>query len=46
MKKAIENGLSRDEIVATITQLAFYAGWPAAMTALQIARKLFDETGK
>ncbi|MCX5543020.1 carboxymuconolactone decarboxylase family protein [Paraburkholderia sp. CNPSo 3076] len=46
LKKAIENGLSRDEIVATITQLAFYAGWPPAMTALQIARKLLDETGK
>jgi 4-carboxymuconolactone decarboxylase len=43
-KRALENGLSHDEIIATITHLAFYAGWPPAMTALGIARKVFDET--
>lgn len=45
LKKALENGLTREEIIATITHLAFYAGWPPAMTALQIARKVFDEVG-
>jgi len=43
LKKALENGVTRDEIVEAITQLAFYAGWPPAMTALQIARKVFAE---
>lgn len=43
LKKALENGISREEIIGTITHLAFYAGWPPAMTALQIARKVFDE---
>ena len=43
--KGLENGLSRDEIVAAITHTAFYAGWPTAMTALQIARKVFDDAG-
>ena len=43
--KAIENGLTRDEVIATITHLAFYAGWPPAMTALQIARKAFADAG-
>jgi 4-carboxymuconolactone decarboxylase len=43
LKKALENGVARDEIVATIAQLAFYAGWPPAMTALGIARKVFDD---
>jgi len=43
LKKALENGVTRDEIIGTITHLAFYAGWPPAMTALQIARKVFDE---
>lgn len=43
LRKALENGVTRDEIVETITHLAFYAGWPPAMTALQIARKAFDE---
>jgi len=43
LKKALENGVTRDEIIGTITHPAFYAGWPPAMTALQIARKVFDE---
>ena len=43
LKKALENGVTRDEIIAVITQLAFYAGWPPAMTGLQIARKVFTE---
>ena len=46
LKKALENGLTRDEIVGTITHLAFYAGWPPVMTALQIARKVFEEAGE
>jgi 4-carboxymuconolactone decarboxylase len=46
LKKALENGLTRDEIVATITHLAFYAGWPPAMTALQITRTIFQEAGR
>ncbi|HEY0424571.1 MAG TPA: carboxymuconolactone decarboxylase family protein [Rhodopila sp.] len=40
---AVENGVTKDEIIATITHLAFYAGWPPAMTGMQIARKVFDE---
>ncbi|RBP03271.1 carboxymuconolactone decarboxylase family protein [Roseiarcus fermentans] len=42
---ALENGVTREEIVAAITHLAFYAGRPPAMTALQIARKVFEEAG-
>jgi 4-carboxymuconolactone decarboxylase len=45
LKKAVENGLTRDEIIGAITHLAFYAGWPPAMTALPIARKVFEELG-
>src|SRR6185369_7559789 len=37
LKKALENGVSRDEIGEVITHLAFYAGWPTASTALSIA---------
>ena len=43
LQRALDNGLTRAEIIATITHLAFYAGWPPAMTALGIARKLFDD---
>jgi 4-carboxymuconolactone decarboxylase len=45
LKRAMENGITKDEIIAIITLLAFYAGWPSAMTALSIARKVFDEAG-
>jgi 4-carboxymuconolactone decarboxylase len=45
VKHALANGVTRDEIVETITHLAFYAGWPPAMTALTIARRVFDNIG-
>ena len=41
--RALENGVTREEIGELITHLAFYAGWPAAMTAGRVARKVFDE---
>ena len=44
LKKALQNGVTRDEIIETITHLAFYSGWPTANTALSIARKVFEET--
>src|SRR3954451_17259323 len=37
--RAIENGVTPDEIIEAITHLAFYAGWPAANTAVGIARE-------
>ncbi len=43
LKRALENGLTKDEVVETITHLAFYAGWPCASTALGIARRVFSE---
>ncbi|MGZ0198751.1 carboxymuconolactone decarboxylase family protein [Streptomyces sp. RM1] len=36
--KARENGVSDTELIATVTHLAFYAGWPKAMSALTVAR--------
>ena len=45
LKKALENGVTRQEISEVITHLAFYAGWPPASTAVAIARKVFEETG-
>ena len=44
MKRAIDNGLSVEELIEAITHIAFYAGWPNAMTALTTARKLFGQT--
>lgn len=43
IKFAVQNGLSREEITETITHLAFYAGWPAAISAADIAVEVFKE---
>ena len=39
--RAIENGVKQDELVELITHLAFYAGWPNAMSAMTRAKELF-----
>src|SRR6476646_3803596 len=43
LKKALENGVTREEIIEAITHLAFYSGWPTASSALTIARQVFAE---
>ena len=40
--RALDNGLTKNELSEVITHLAFYAGWPAAMTAAQVAKDVFD----
>ena len=40
---ALENGLSVEELSEAITHLAFYAGWPNAMTAINQLKKIADE---
>ncbi len=42
MALARTNGLSNDEIVETLTHLAFYTGWPNAITAAGVAREVFS----
>ena len=43
---ALENGVTRDELVEAITHLAFYAGWPSAITAVTVAREVFAGAGR
>lgn len=43
MKKALENGVTQDELVEVITHLAFYSGWPTASSALTAARATFSQ---
>jgi 4-carboxymuconolactone decarboxylase len=42
LQRALSNGVSKDEIGELITHLAFYAGWPAAMTAALVAKDVFE----
>ena len=37
--RAIENGVTPDELIELITHLAFYAGWPSAMSAITKAKE-------
>jgi 4-carboxymuconolactone decarboxylase len=42
LRRARENGLSEAELVEAITHLAFYSGWPNAVTAISIAKEVFQ----
>jgi len=46
LRRALDNGVSRDELVELITHLAFYAGWPTAMSALTAAKGVFAQAGE
>ncbi len=39
--RAKQNGLSETELAEVIIHLAFYAGWPRAMSAVKVAREVF-----
>ncbi|WP_030831311.1 carboxymuconolactone decarboxylase family protein [Streptomyces hygroscopicus] len=43
LRVALENGLSVAELAEAITHLAFYAGWPNAMTAITRLKQIADE---
>ena len=43
LNRARENGLSETELVEVITHLAFYAGWPRAMSAIRVAKDIFKK---
>ena len=43
LNRARENGLSETELVEVITHLAFYAGWPRAMSAIRVAKDVFKK---
>jgi 4-carboxymuconolactone decarboxylase len=43
MTRALDNGVTKEEVVELITHLAFYSGWPNSMSALSVARRVFDQ---
>ena len=43
MARALQNGVTKDEISEVITHLAFYSGWPTAMTAALVAKGVFEK---
>jgi 4-carboxymuconolactone decarboxylase len=43
LNRALENGLKKEELIEVITHLAFYSGWPNAMSAIMIAKEVFSK---
>lgn len=43
LSRALENGISKDELIEAITHLAFYSGWPTAMSAVLLAKDIFQQ---
>lgn len=40
---AVQNGVRKEELIEAITHLAFYAGWPSAMSAIMVAKEVFSK---
>lgn len=43
LNRAMDNGLTQAEAAEVITHLAFYAGWPNAMSAVPVAKDVFEK---
>lgn len=43
LRRALDNGLTVEELSEAITHLAFYAGWPNALSAINLLKKAVDE---
>ena len=41
VRRALANGVTRDELAELVTHLAFYGGWPVANTAVPVLRAAF-----
>jgi 4-carboxymuconolactone decarboxylase len=43
IRRALDNGVTQEEVSEVITHAAFYAGWPTAANAVRIAKEVFAE---
>src|SRR2546426_5110222 len=46
LNRALENGLTQEELVAAITHIAFYAGWPSAHSGLTHLKNVIEKRKK
>src|SRR5256714_7544304 len=45
LPNAVKNGVNEQELLETITHLAFYSGWPNAMSCMAVAKEIFESQG-
>lgn len=43
IQRAKENGVTKEEMVEVLTQLGFYAGWPKAWAAFNMAKEIYKD---
>jgi 4-carboxymuconolactone decarboxylase len=43
LQRGVDNGLTRAELAEVMTHLAFYAGWPRALSAVAVAREVLEK---
>src|SRR5579862_873407 len=43
LERALYNGVTKDELIELISHLAFYSGWPTAMSAASLAKDVFEK---
>jgi 4-carboxymuconolactone decarboxylase len=43
LPNAVKNGVKEQELIEAITHLAFYSGWPNAMSCMAVAKELFEK---
>ncbi len=43
LQNAKNHGVTKKEIVAIVTQVAFYAGWPKAWAVFNLAKEVWTE---
>ncbi len=46
LNRALDNGLTKEELVAAITHIAFYAGWPSAHSGLSHLKNVIEKRKK
>jgi len=46
LNRAMDNGLTRTQAAEVVTHLAFYVGWPKAMSAVPVLKDVFDARDK
>jgi 4-carboxymuconolactone decarboxylase len=46
LRLARDNGATEEELIEAITHLAFYAGWPKAMSAMAVAKQVFGDDSR
>lgn len=44
--RALNNGVTKDELIELITHMAFYSGWPTALSAANVAKGVLEDDDK